>query len=227
MRLLVTRPQPAADATALQLRAGGHDVVVLPLMTTEAIAWRQPWRRPQAVMVTSAAALRHAGDGIAALTHLPLYAVGAATAQAARRAGFADVRSGSGTVQTLADAMAADGLARVLHLAGEDVTPLKRPSGLAIVRRIVYRAPLVSLAALPAVDWVLLYSPRTAAHFAAEIDRLAADRADIGIAAISAAALDAAGSGWGRAVAAAMPTEAALLAAIGATCDKPVASQGS
>jgi uroporphyrinogen-III synthase len=227
VRLLVTRPQPGADATAKQLLAGGHDVVVLPLMTTEAVAWRQPRQRPQAVMVTSAAALRHGGNGLAALVHLPLYAVGAATAQAARRAGFADVRAGSGTVQTLADAIAADGLARVLHLAGEDVTPLKRPAGLAIFRRTVYRAPLVSLATLPVVDWVLLYSPRTAAHFAAEIDRLGGNRADIGIAAISVAALGAAGAGWRRAVAAAQPSEAALLAAIGATCDKPLASQGS
>jgi uroporphyrinogen-III synthase len=227
VRLLITRPRPAADGTASRLRAAGYHVEVMALLITEAVRWRRPREVPQAVMVTSAAALRHAGAGLAGLAHLPIHAVGEATAAAARRAGFADVRTGGGTVQAMVDAIADAGIARILHLAGEDRTAFDCPPGLVIVRRTVYRAPLAPLPALPQADWTLLYSPRTAAQFAAEIDRLGGDRATIAIAAISPAALGAAGDGWARAVTAAKPTEAALLAAIDATCDKRVASQES
>jgi uroporphyrinogen-III synthase len=218
MRLLVTRPLPAGAATADHLRALGHDVTLAPLMATEAVAWDRPDPLPDAVMLTSAFAARLAGAG--APRDLPLFAVGAATARAARDAGFADIRSGGGTVQATLDTVAAAGFASLLHLAGEDWTPAAVPAGIAVTRRTVYRARLVPLVALPAVDWVLLYSPRSAAHFAAEAHRLSADIAQIGVAAISAAALVAAGPGWRETAVAQEPTEDALLAAIVISCDE-------
>jgi uroporphyrinogen-III synthase len=148
--------------------------------------------------------------------------VGAATAAAARDAGFGDVRAtaagglenAGGTAQALVDSVAAAGFIRVLHLAGADRTPVTVPPTLTITTTIVYRADLVPLPAPPAADWVLLYSARTAAHFAAECDRLGAARATLGIAAISPAVATAAGPGWRRIVVAADPHEDALLAAI-------------
>ena len=92
------------------------------------------------------------------------------------------------------------------------------PAGLRVATIIVYRAALQSLGPLPQTDWVLLYSPRTAAHFAAECDRLGVARAAIALAAISPAALAAAGPGWARTATAAAPNEDALLAAIGVSC---------
>lgn len=216
MRLLVTRPLPAGAATADRLQALGHDVTLAPLMATEAMAWTLPEPLPAAVMLTSAFAARLANN--AAVYHLPAFAVGAATARAAREAGFVDVREGGGTVQALVDGAAAAGMTSLLHLAGTDLTPVVTPAGLIVITRTVYRARLLPLAAVPGLDWVLLYSPRSAAHFAAEADRLGAARRAIGVAAISAATLAAAGEGWHAAAVAAAPNEDALLAAIGISC---------
>jgi len=216
MRLLVTRPLPAGAATADRLRALGHDVTLAPLMATEAMAWALPEPLPEAVMLTSAFAARLANS--AALHQLPVFAVGDATARAAREAGFADVRDGGGTAQAWIDGAAAAGVASLLHLAGEDLTPALVPAGLRIITCTVSRARLLPLAAFPRLDWVLLYSPRSAAHFAAEADRLGGVRGALGVAAISAATLAAAGTGWRATAVAAAPNEDALLAAIGISC---------
>jgi uroporphyrinogen-III synthase len=221
MRILVTRPLPGGAATAARLERLGHTALLTPLLKLEAVAWEPPAKAPQAVMVTSAAAVQLAGAGTAVFRALPLYAVGAATASAARAAGFVDVRSGEAGVQALIEAMAGEGITTALHLAGEDRTAVRLPAGLTLTIRIVYRARLQPLLAMRPVDWVLLYSARTAAHFASEIDRLAVARGGVSVAAISDAALAAAGTGWKRAVAAASPDEDALLAAIGVAWQKP------
>lgn len=218
MRLLVTRPLPAGAATAARLQARGHAVTLAPLMATEAVAWRPPDSVPDAVMLTSAFAARLAGPGADALRHLPVFAVGSATARAAQEAGFADVRAVGGTAQALLDDVAAAGLVSIVHLSGEDRTLVVVPAGLAVATRTVYRAQLLPLATLPAVDWVLLYSPRSAAHFAAEVERLGVGRSTVSVAAISTATLAAAGDGWHATAVATEPTEDALLAAIGIPC---------
>lgn len=225
LRLLVTRPAPEGAVTAARLRGLGHDAIEAPLLATEAVRWQPPDHQPQAVMLTSAAAARLAGPGAAALRGLPAFAVGTATAAAARAAGFGDVRDRGGSVQALVEGLAAAGFTEVLHLAGSDRTEVALPPGLRLQVAVVYRARLVPLATLPVVDWVLLYSARTAAHFAAESDRLGAARGTMSIAAISPAALAAAGQRWRHAVAAAAPGEDALLAAIGIAWQKAGATQ--
>lgn len=213
MDILVTRPQPGGEATARRLRALGHRVTLAPLMATEAVAWLPPATPPSAIMLTSGFAARLSD---ASTYHaLPVFAVGTATARAAHDAGFTDVRDGGGTAQALLDRAAAAGFGDILHLAGADRVAVTLPVGLRLATVVVYRARLLPLLAAPVADWVLLYSPRTAAHFAAEVDRMGQPRADIAIAAISAAALAAAGAGWREARAAAQPDEDALLAAIG------------
>lgn len=220
--ILVTRPLPGGAVTAARLRGLGHEVTLAPLLATEAVAWIAPKTPPEAIMLTSAAAVRLAGEAAAAFRTLPAFTVGAATAKAAMAAGYTDVRDGGGAVQALVDAAAAQGFSAVLHLGGEVRTPVALPPGLSIDTRIVYRARLVPLANLPGVDWALLYSARTAAHFAAECDRLGVPRAGIAIVAISAAAAAAAGPGWRASLSAERPSEDALLAAIAAACQKGV-----
>lgn len=209
MRILVVRPQPGADATAARLAAMGHDAAVHPLLTTQPVAWSLPADPPDAVILTSAAAVRHAGRAAEPLKSLPAHAVGDATAVAARAAGWAAVRAGPGTVQALIDGLAAG---RYLHLAGAELTAVAVPPALHLERITVYETPLLPLPLLPDVDAVLLHSPRTASQFAAEWDRLGGRRADVAVLAISPATLAAAGDGWKRAQAAAEPSEAALLA---------------
>lgn len=123
-RVLVTRPQPGAAATAARLAAMGFDPIVLPL--TGIVATAPAVAGPcDAVVATSANALRHApADYLAALTGKRLYAVGAATADAARLAGFSDIVAAAGTAADLADLIGRE-LApgdRLLHLAGRDRT---------------------------------------------------------------------------------------------------------
>lgn len=126
-RVLVTRPQPEADATARRLSAMGLHPVVLPLTRIEPVA---PDALPDAgevdaVTVTSVNALRHAPPALlSSLRHKPLFAVGDTTAAAACGAGFADVQAAAGTARDLAvligTRLRAD--ARILHIAGVERT---------------------------------------------------------------------------------------------------------
>ena len=214
MRLLVVRPEPGAAATAAKLRALGHEPIVLPLLATEALDWQPPATLPDGVIITSAAAVRHAGPAAAGLQHLPLFCVGGATAAAARAAGWRDVGQGPGTLQGLLDELAATPRL-LLHLAGEDRTAVTVPAALTIETRILYRARLLPLPMLVPVDGILLHSPRTARHVAAEWDRLGGRRDLVSLFAISPLALAAAGPGWRSGKAAATPDDAALLAMLG------------
>lgn len=126
-RVLVTRPQPGADATAARLRGMGFSPVLLPL-TRIAPVDPGPVGDPagfDAVAVTSVNALRHAPpDLLAALREKPVFAVGEASAAAARVAGFGTVRVAAGTARDLAALIGRDCRpgTRLLHLAGVERT---------------------------------------------------------------------------------------------------------
>lgn len=229
-RVLVTRPQPLATETAGRLAARGHDVLVAPLLAPVARAWQPPDAAVDALIFTSPQAPGFAGAAAARYRGIPAYAVGARTAQAAQAAGFADVRAAGGDVGALLAQVAAAGHARVLHLAGAHRTAAAVPPGLEILVRAVYEAELAPLDAAAeaalrdgTIDWALLFSTRSAGHFAQLFDALDAARSTLSVAAISPAALAAAGTGWRRSVAAASPDEAGILAASGLSCDKPPA----
>ena len=212
MRILVVRPQPGADQTGSSLERLGHEAVVHPLLETRPVAWALPAEPIEAVLITSAAAVRHAGLQADALKALPAHAVGNETAQMARTSGWKQVLIGPGTVQALLDGLADGPQRRLLHLAGAELTAVTVPPTLSLTRVTVYETPLLPLPALPRVDAVLLHSPRTARHFAAEWDRLGGRRADLAVYAISEKTLAAAGTGWGSTAVAAKPTGNALLA---------------
>lgn len=225
MRVLVTRPEPAAGATAARLAALGHDVRVAPLLAIEPRDWQLPAVPVDALVMTSANVARLWSDRLAPLRHLPVFAVGAATAAAARRAGFADVTPGDDGAAALPALLAGRGHGRILHLAGEDRTPIGWPPGVCVETRTVYAArpattfpgDVAAALAAAAFDVVLLFSPRTAGLFAALCDQGGIARRGVAIAAISPAALAAAGFGWRKAAAAAGPHEAALFETAGLT----------
>ncbi len=126
-RILVTRPQPGASRTAERLKAMGFEPVVLPLSRTVSLAVSLGDETFDAVTVTSANLFCHVSDDILAkLRHLPLFAVGIATAKAAREAGFATVIEGGGDAIRLAETIrqALPGGARVLYLAGKVRQPV-------------------------------------------------------------------------------------------------------
>src|ERR1700759_3031770 len=92
MAVLVTRPHPDSETTAAALRAKGHEVVLAPMLRFEPVACSGLDADYGAVIVTSANALRavegQLGEG---LFKRPVFAVGEATAAAARNAGFGKV----------------------------------------------------------------------------------------------------------------------------------------
>lgn len=119
-RVLVTRPEPGAGSTARRLRAMGYEPVLLPLTEIRGLATAAhpvgPW---DAVVITSANAIRHAPAAlVGALASVPAYAVGEATAGAARAAGLSDVIAGRGDAAALAALVDLPPGSRLLYLCG-------------------------------------------------------------------------------------------------------------
>jgi uroporphyrinogen-III synthase len=137
----------------------------------------------QALVLTSANAASALG---APARQLPVFAVGEATAKAARRTGCAAVVAATGAGADLARVIAQrcrPERGALLHLCGEDVRPglseRLAAAGFALRRQVVYRA-LAARALSPVtveaisrrqIEAVLLFSPRTARTFVELIDR--------------------------------------------------------
>lgn len=223
--LLILRPEPGASRTVRAATALRLDAVAVPLFAIEPLHWFPPDPvRFDAVMFTSANAVRAGGASLSRYGALPAYAVGTATAEAARQTGFSHVREGPGDAAGLTALLEAEGVLRVLHFCGAHRRESAAP-GLMIERTTVYESATIERPegldeALEQAPLALLHSPRAAERFAALVDALGRSRATISVAAISPAAIAAAGSGWARMEAAATPDDAALLALAARLCDK-------
>ena len=209
--LVLVRPEPGASASLARAVALGISARSVPLFEVGAIAWRAP--DPllyDALFLTSANAVRMGGDELGKLTRLPVFAVGMATAQAARQAGFNVVCTGKIGAEALL-ATTPPGT-RLLHLAGCDVID----SGQMMDRITVYEAmagPSPDEAVF-AGTVVALHSPRAARHLSNIVTR----HAEVSLVALSQAVATAAGSGWQRIAVAPVPTDAALLALAAELC---------
>jgi len=217
--VLVLRPDPAAARTAARVAAMGREPLCYPLFVLAPLDWTPPDPSGfDAVLVSSANAMRLGGAGLSALTGLPAFAVGEASARAARDAGFGPVRVGGGDLAATIPEIAQTGAQRILHLSGTQVRPCD-PGLLSITRIPVYGTTPVGtaegLAAL--IDphdrlAALVHSPRAGERLSGLIGD--SDRSRIAIAAISPAAAQACGAGWRSVGAAAAPQEDALLACL-------------
>ncbi len=235
-RVWVTRAGPGAEATAARLAALGFQPLIAPLL---AIRFTQGGEIDLAGVTALAFT---SANGVAAFAarsaerRLPVFAVGAATAAAARARGFSDVASADGDVAALARAIAARGAggpsgeAQVLHPgpaepAGDLAGDLRR-QGVRARAMTVYETAPVALDADAArqaasARVVLLHSPKAARALAAH---LAAHPAPRLVAACLSAAIAAplAGADLAGVRAAAEPTEAALLDLLGDFPREPV-----
>jgi uroporphyrinogen-III synthase len=173
-KIWITRAQPGAAATAERVRGLGHDALVAPLLAVHDL-------EDVEIDLTGIAALAFtSANGVRAFAArsgdrgLKVFAVGGATAQAARQAGFASVLSTNGDVETLAQGVAArkaELKGAVLHagaaeLAGDLVGALAA-QGVEARRLILYETRPVAvsepeLKSLLRADVVLLHSPRGA-----------------------------------------------------------------
>jgi uroporphyrinogen-III synthase len=180
MRLLLTRPEADAARSRAALMARGHEVVTAPLLTiVPSRATAIDLSGVQALLITS----RNGLSAFAALSprrDLPVYAVGPASAEAARAAGFAEVVSAEGDAAALV-ALVADRLrpeAGLLyhpagrHVAGE-LSENLAAAGFTLRRVRLYQAEAAKFLpdnartalAKQGLDGVLFYSPRTVRTF--------------------------------------------------------------
>lgn len=220
--LVIVRPAPGLADTVSAARALGLTPIAAPLFDILPVAWSVPDpARFDGILAGSANAFRRGGEGLAALCQLPVFAVGEATANAARAAGFAIAAVGSGGLQKVLDTITPP--RSLLRLAGEARVALAPPVGVSVTERVVYRAaplPLgeAAVSALKTGAVVMLHSAEAARHFAGECDRLSLPRAGIALATIGPRVSAAAGAGWRAVAHAETPADAPLLALAARMC---------
>lgn len=222
--ILALRPEPGLAATLEKARMAGLVITGVALSEIRSVAWDCP--DPAAfdgLLIGSANVFLHGGANLAALTRTPVFAVGEATGDAARAAGFAVAAIGTGGLQGVLDAIPAP--CRLLRIAGEEHVPLDIPPGVTVTTVIAYRSvtlPLDPAAPLLAegTALVLLHSAATARYFADECDRIGIARNSITLATLGPRIAGAAGSGWRAIHTAPHPDEAALLEMVFDLCKK-------
>jgi len=180
MHVLVTRPEPDSIKLIGLLQKRGHTAEAAPLSSFVPLGLdAEDLDGVTGLIATSRNALRAivGSDALPAARALTVFAVGAATAEEARRMGFARVVRGPGTAAGLGPLVAslvdpAEDL--LLHLAGErmayDLAAELGQLGVRAESRIVYR--MEPAAALPSrvieavrggyVDAIMLMSPDAA-----------------------------------------------------------------
>ena len=226
LRLWVTRARPGAEATAARLAAMGHRPLVSPLLTIRRLRPRLDLTGVGAVAFTS----RNGVAAFAALEPergLQIFAVGDATAEAAREAGFRDVRSAAGHVTALAALIIAEPVEGAVLIAGArepagDLPGALKAAGVQARAAVLYAAVAASggrgLDALKTgkLDGVLIHSPRAARRLADLTAGLTPAADPVPVVCISpAAAGSLSGSPAFAPVAADRPDEAALLSLLG------------
>lgn len=227
MRIWVTRSAPEAEATADRLRARGHAPLVAPVLNL-----RRTEGPPPSLAGVGAVAFtsRNAVTVFCELSPeraLPVFAVGDATARAAREAGFERVTSADGDVEALAALIAArcgELSGPVLHAGASepagDLLGALTAAGVPCLQHASYRVedaeiPLAATAALQArpveLDAILVHSPRAARRLAAfePLETIANDLQAFCISPAAAAPLRS--LNFGRVTWAPLPNETSLL----------------
>lgn len=218
----VLRPEPGNRILAAAAEARGRRTLRLPLFATAPVPWELPDPAEfDALILTSANAVRLAGAKLPLLHALPVYAVGASTAESAERAGFRIAQVGRSGAAALVRLAAAAGIRRALHLAGRERT-LAQGGIVANIRTVYASDPLPvtaqAAARLPG-SIALVQSARAGERFAQIVDEHGLHRGGIAVVAMSDACARAAGGGWSVVRVAREPSPEALLDAAIALAD--------
>ncbi len=217
---IVLRPAPGHAATIERLRAAGVETVHhVPLSALYPVAWTPPAiAAHHRLLLTSANAVRLAGDGLAALAALDCWCVGEATATAARAAGLRVSHVGDSDAAAL---IGHCGGAHWLWLAGRVHQPLRVEAPAMLTITCCYDSRPV---AVEEEDADLLHAPGVIlVHSAATAQQLATlvyERAPVHVVAISAAVAEALGSGWASVSIAAAPRDAEMVALAAKLCQE-------
>lgn len=203
---LVTRPQPEAGALAVDLAALGIPAIVSPVLTIEPVTPVIPEdvrnRRIDGMIFTSRNGVRF-GAELAPNRHVPVYAVGEATGEEARKAGFKKVAVAEGDGRSVAALIrrtwrpvpgtGSGGEMHFVHPTGAHRAvdldgPLSR-NGIRIFSVTTYEAVAVdtlSAQAYAALSYgtlagILLFSPRTARQVVHLLDAYGMDERVSGV----------------------------------------------
>jgi uroporphyrinogen-III synthase len=185
MKLFITRPLEDALPLAAKLLVAGHETVIAPLL---AIVLRAgvaiPPDRFQAICVTSANGVRCLQGQVD--LQVPVLAVGAQSAAAAKLRGFEQVTARGGDVRGLVEYIRTALIPQdgpLLYLSGaetsDDLEGQLTAAGFSVTRLITYDAVAQKLDGfqqqLHPGNGVLLYSPRSAKLWRAEMARMQLD----------------------------------------------------
>ncbi|HLO78876.1 MAG TPA: uroporphyrinogen-III synthase [Magnetospirillum sp.] len=228
---LVTRPREDSEGVSRELRARGLEVAVEPLLDIHPLDAAVDAQGVQGILATSANGVRTLARVLPDRS-LPVWAVGDASARAARELGYERVESAGGNVETLAALVrqrCTPEAGAFLHAAGSvtagDLSGRLGEAGFTVRRVVLYEArPATEISADlakslgdGALDVALFFSPRTAATFVTLVKAagLAASTGKLTAYALSSAvAAELATLPWATVRVAAAPTQAALLAAL-------------
>jgi len=181
MRIWVTRTAPGNEATALRLRALGHEPICVPVLEVRRMRCAAMPAGVDAIVFTS----RNGVGSLPALAeHLdvPVFTVGDGTAEAAREAGYRAVRSAEGDVSDLQALVAASlsAPASIVHFCARhtagDLKGFLEKLGHQVTRRIVYSSVPASSpegvgsVLLPMVGGIVVHSPRGAENVARALE---------------------------------------------------------
>ena len=194
--MLVTRPEAQAAKIAGTLASQGWAPVCCPLLTFRALPAMPDYARARGLVFTSANGVR-AAQAPGRARDLPVYCVGAATAETARAAGFRDLRIGDGDAAALArrilddqrhDQRGGRAAGPILHLRATHGTG-RLAEALAAGGMELIAAPVYEMIAARALNpetraalaggnpvAAMFYSPRTARIFGRIFARLAPAR---------------------------------------------------
>lgn len=117
-KVWITRTQPGAAQSAAALTKAGYDVIIAPLLTVAAVS------TPNACPVNDSVLAFTSSNGVRAFKALsdrrnwPVYAIGDATARAAKAAGFETVHNAGGDVRDLSAMIIEARPDYVTHLSG-------------------------------------------------------------------------------------------------------------
>ena len=184
MKVLVTRPRDDAERTARRLSERGYEAVVAPVLEIRPTGEAPPSLQPDALLFTSAHAVAWTAV-LGGVQELPVFTVGSRTAEAARAAGFVDVRNAAGDASALA-ALVQRELptgGTLVHVAGQnrkrEPDETLRATGFHVIVWAAYRADPVAELPEPAqglfrdgsLDAVLHYSKRSASVLVDLVER--------------------------------------------------------
>jgi uroporphyrinogen-III synthase len=223
MIILNTRPVAHGAAFVRDFSALGLPIVHSPVLMAHSLAaWPTTADAYDAVIFTSpfAPALRPADPR---WRDLPVFAVGEATAAAARAAGFGDVRCTGYTAADLCAVLSAHAFLRALHPSGADIArDLAAAFPGRVERIVVYRMIAATTLSSQATGLlrtsteliVPLFSRRSAEAFATLVRSIDQRRARVTAVGISAQVLGIASPPWRRAIVAPVPTGPAMAAVL-------------